>query len=497
MNNLVVLPIIIPLLSGIGLLFLHGSMRLQRQFSLFLTFLGLIASLLLGRQVWFFGTQTLQAGQWAAPFGISLVADLLAVVMLLLSGGIGTLAVLFAFRTVEVARQRMFFYPLFQFLIAGVNGAFLTGDLFNLFVFFEVLLIASYILVALGGRGFNLQEAFKYVMINSVGSALFLFGVAVVYGSTGTLNMAHLSLIVAEHGQSGPLAVAAVIFLLVFGLKGAIFPLFFWLPTAYFAPNTAVSAFFAGVLTKVGVYCILRIFTLVFNQDPGYTHTLILVLAGATMFIGVVGAVAQVDFKRILAYHSISQVGYMLMGIGIGNFWGIAGAILFMVHHSVVKSCLFFISGVSEQITGTTHLKQMGGLLSTHPGLTALFFTASMSLAGMPPLSGFFGKYLLLQAGLMDGHWLIVAVSLFVGTLTLFSMIKVLRYAFWGPQKGLRRSLGGHYGEMLAPALGLVAATVALGIWAGPALQYLALSAGELLNPQAYVEAVMAAGGKE
>ncbi|SDI35052.1 Na+/H+ antiporter subunit D [Natribacillus halophilus] len=491
MNNLIILPIVIPAIIGALLVFFAKSQKIQRFISVITMTAILFVSIWLSIDVYQNGIQVIALGDWPMPFGIPLVADMFATVMILLSSVVGIFCLFFAFRTIHPNRERFYFYPFYFFLIAGVNGTFLTGDLFNLFVFFEVTLIASYILIVHGSTAFQLRESFKYLAMNVFASMFFVVGVAYIYATTGTMNIAHIGLRVEELGQEGVLNVVAIVLLFVFAMKGALFPLYFWLPRSYTGPPAVVSALFVGLLTKIGIYAIIRVFTVIFNHEISFTHNIILILAGLTMLVGVLGAVAKYDFKSILAYHSVSQVGYMVMGLGIFTPLALAGAIYFMVHHSIVKAGLFLFSGVAEKITGTTDIKQMGGLLKTHPAFSWLFFVTAMSLAGIPPLAGFFGKFTLIVPGLSEGHYVVVAVSLIVGLLTLFSMMKIFSYSFWGRQKHSASQAKIKTRDLLVAISPFVVTTIAMGLAAEPIFSYFLDMAHELLDPSIYIESVL------
>ncbi|MFV8826761.1 Na+/H+ antiporter subunit D [Alkalihalobacterium sp. APHAB7] len=491
MNNLVILPILIPFIIGTVLILFAKKHKIQRVISGITVFALLGVSIYLAVLVYQEGIQTIELGNWQAPFGIILVADMFATMMVVLSSIVGLVCLFFAFQTISSEREKYYFYPFYFFLLTGVNGAFLTGDLFNLFVFFEVMLIASYILIVMGGTKYQLRESLKYVAINIFASILFIVGVAYIYAATGTLNMADLAVKVALLEQQGVLNVIAILFLIIFGMKGALFPLYFWLPRSYYGPPAAIAALFGGLLTKVGMYAIIRMFTLIFNHDPGFTHTIILILAGLTMFFGVLGAVSQFDFKRILSYHIISQVGYMVMGLGIFTPLAIAGAIYYIAHHIIVKAALFLFAGATQKLTGTTNLKEMGGILKTHPLLAWLFFISAISLAGIPPLSGFFSKFALILAGFEEGRYIIVTVALVVGLLTLFSMMKIFIYAFWGEQKMTEKQAKQKVGKLILPIVPLVILTIVLGFFAEPIFSYSLEVAEELLNPSIYINSVL------
>jgi multicomponent Na+:H+ antiporter subunit D len=492
MNNIVLLPVLIPFIAGTLLILFRHYPRLQRISSGIVVFLLLFSAAFLLYLVYQEGIQTIALGNWPAPFGIVLVADLFSVLMVVLSSIVGVACLFFAYQTLSPEREKYFFYPFYFFLLTGVNGSFLTGDLFNLFVFFEVMLISSFILIVMGGTKYQLRESYKYVVINMFASILFLVALALIYGLTGTLNMAHIAVQVAELEQAGVLNTAAMLLLVVFGMKGALFPLYFWLPKSYYGPPAAIAALFGGLLTKVGIYAIIRTFTLIFVHDTGFTHTVILALAGFTMFFGVLGAVSQFDFKRILSYHIISQVGYMVMGLGLFTPLALAGAIYYIAHHIIVKSALFLFAGATQKITGTTDLKKMSGLLKTHPVLAWTFLITAISLAGIPPLSGFFSKFPLILSGIEQASYAIVVVALIVGLLTLFSMMKIFIYVFWGTPS-LKKSDYEHIKmkPLLLPIMPLVALTIILGFAAEPIFSFSEVVADQIIDPSIYIDAVL------
>jgi multicomponent Na+:H+ antiporter subunit D len=356
-------------------------------------------------------------------------------------------------------------------------------------------LMASFVLLALGGERPQIEGSVKYVTLNLMSSVLFLAAVGVLYGLTGTLNMADLSQRLAAFDEPGVVSIVAMLFLVAFGIKAATFPLFFWLPASYHTPPVAVSALFAALLTKVGVYALIRVFTLLFVHDVAYTHTLILVISGLTMLTGVLGAVAQNEFRRILSFHIVSQIGYMIMGLGLFTPLALAGSVFYILHHIIVKTTLFLVSGLAYRVRGTYELKNLGGLYQDSPGIALLFLIPALSLAGMPPLSGFFGKMTLARAGLNTADYLIVAVALGVSLLTLFSMTKIWAEAFWKvppPRQEERLSgLGIPPLGMFLPTALLAMLTVAVSLGAEPVFIVASRAAEQLLNPTEYVNAVL------
>ncbi|MCS6962801.1 Na+/H+ antiporter subunit D [Thermoflexus sp.] len=486
---LLVLPLLIPLSTAvIGLLF-WSRPHLQRALAtvgaglLLASGLGLLVSVRHG------GIHTVQVGAWPAPFGITLAADLFSAIMVVLTGLIGLAAVLYSLGSMDAHRERFGYYPLVHILLLGVCGAFLTGDIFNLYVWFEVMLISSFVLMALGGERAQLEGAIKYVTLNLMSSALFLAAVGVLYGIAGTLNMADLSKTLRATPRPDLVLAPAMLLLVAFGIKAAIFPLFFWLPASYHTPPVAVSALFAGLLTKVGVYAMIRVFTLLFDHHAHSAHLIILVASGLTMVTGVLGAVAQNELRRILSFHIISQIGYMIMGLGLFTPISLAGSIFYIAHHIIVKTNLFLISGLVFQLQGSYQLKRLGGLYRKHPGLAALFLTPALSLAGMPPLSGFWAKLILVKAGLELQQYLIVAVSLMVSLLTLFSMLKIWNEAFWkaAPAEHSASLSRGTQLALFLPVLGLAAITLWIGLMPEPLFSLSEQAAQQLVDPTEYI----------
>lgn len=506
MENLLVLPVLVPFLTAITALIAWRWLWVQRAAGVAGAAALLAVSIGLLKLVREQGVQAVQMGSWPAPFGITFVADLFAAIMVVLAGIIGLAVAVYSVACMDRGRESFGYYPLLNILLMGVCGAFLTGDIFNLYVWFEVMLIASFVLLVLGGERAQMEGGIKYVTLNLLASAMFLAAVGILYGLTGTLNMADLALRVPGVSSQGLVTAAAMLFFVAFGTKAAVFPLFFWLPASYHTPPVAISAIFSGLLTKVGVYALIRVFTLVFVNDTGYTHSLVLVVSGLTMAVGVLGAVAQFEFRRILSFHIISQIGYMTMGLGLFTPLALAGSIFYIAHHIIVKTNLFLVSGVARRLSGTYELERLGGLYRRQPALSVLFLIPALSLAGVPPLSGFFAKLILLKAGLETRQYVIVAVALAVGLLTLFSMAKIWAEAFWKEPRPSSReeeeeektAAGGSLppsllvrGLYLAPVVWLATITVAIGLGAEFLFDLASIAGEQLSNPGIYIQAVM------
>lgn len=490
-----ILPLLIPLVTGIACLLAWRSPRVQRSLTVLGTAALLVAAGVLMAQVWTDGIQVLHVGGWVAPFGITLVADLLSAVMVVITAITGLAVGVYALATMDQGREHFGYHPLYHLLLMGVCGAFITGDLFNLYVWFEVLLIGSFVLLVLGNERQQVRGAISYVMINLVSSLCFLAAVGMLYGLTGTLNFADLATKIPEVEAQGLLTVVAMLFIVAFGVKAAVFPLFFWLPTSYHTPPVAVSAIFAGLLTKVGVYALMRVFTLVFTHDVGFTHTLLLWIAAATMVTGVLGAAAQQEFRKILSFHIISQIGYMILGLALFTPLALVGAVFYLVHHIIVKTNLFLVSGVAHRLTGSFALDDLGGLYKRYPWLAVLFVIPAFSLAGFPPLSGFWAKLIVIKAGLDAGAFVVVGIALAVGLLTLYSMTKIWNKAFWKPLVGDRTlaelSLVPNRALLMGPIVVLAALTLVIGLGAEGFFVLAERAADQLLDPTAYITAVL------
>ncbi len=501
MNVIPALPILVPLLGALVALVGRRSLLWQKIVGIVTSFLMVGVSALLVVKV-ADGTAplVLHTGGWAAPYGITLVVDMLAAALLLLSAVLAVTVAVYACGDLDDDRFQFGFVPLTLIMMMGVNGAFVAGDVFNLYVWFEVLLSASFVLLALGGERKQMEGSVKYVTLNLISSALFLAGIGILYGIAGTLNMAQLAQLVSEGATGGSTTLSAALFLAGFGIKAGIFPLYFWLPASYPAPPASVSAIFSGLLTKVGVYAMIRIFTLIFVDDVAFTHGLLLGLAALTMVIGVFGAASQFEIRAILSFHIISQIGYMIMGLALFTQLALAGTIFYVIHNMVAKSNLFLVGGAIQHIKGSTHLKKIGGLYKERPFLSILFLISAMSLAGVPPLSGFFAKFILIVAALRAEQWLMCGVGLFVGLLTLYSMTKIWANGFWAPQPEeappIEPISSAKLFALIFPITVLAIITICMGLGAMAVFEFSDRAALQLLDRTFYIENVLGGGMK-
>jgi multicomponent Na+:H+ antiporter subunit D len=490
MNNLIILPIIIPIIAGMIMVIFRYGVKLHRYLSIAATAIIAIVSIFLAEQVKASCIQTLQLGGWEAPFGITLVADMFALLLVFVTAIVTLCCLYYAFSSTDAERERNYFYPLSLFLIAGVNGSFLTGDIFNLFVCFEVMLVASYVLISLGGTKIQLRESVKYVLINMISSFLFLVAIAFLYAMTGTLNMAHLSMRIAEVGQGGLMTAVACLFLIVFSLKAGLF-LFFWLPNSYSAPPTAVAAIFAALLTKVGIYAIIRLFSIIFYHEPYITHLFIGVLAAATMVLGAMGAVAYWDIRRIITYNVVVGVGFILAGFASFSLVGIRGSIYYLIHDMIVKALLFLLGGTIIHLTGTSKIGDMSGLIRLHPQLGWMFFIAALSLSGIPPLSGFVGKIFITEGTFHSGYFWLGGIGLLTSLMVLYSVMKIFMNVFWGYTNFTEETEKGTMAGLVLPLSILTALTIALGLGAEGIHEYVDLAVAGLIDPNMYLNAVL------
>ena len=463
------------------------------------------------------GPVVVYVGGWQAPWGIVLVVDRLSALMLLVSALMLLGVLLFAVGQGIVDGDRetpvSIFHPTYLVLAAGLFNAFSAGDLFNMYVGFEMLLSASYVLLTLGGTGARIRAGVTYIVVSLVSSVLFLGAIALIYGATGTVTLALL----AERIPALPGDVQGILglmLLLAFSVKAAVFPLSFWLPDSYPTAPAPVTAVFAGLLTKVGVYAILRTQTLLFPSNP--FQVVLLVVAALTMLIGILGALAQADIKRLLSFTLVSHIGYLIFGIAIGTPLALAATIFYVVHHITVQTTLFLSAGLIERVGGTTSLARLGGMLKAAPVVAVLFFIGALNLGGIPPFSGFLGKFALFQAGAQLGSplaWAVIGAGAATSLLTLYALARAWNMAFWRPRREvedyespmLDRLTDDPHDDgtvvtktvsplMVGATAGLLVLTLGLTVFAGPVFAFAARAAADIEAPSDYVDAVFPNG---
>ena len=490
---LVILPIVLPLtMAGFCAVF-----WLRPAWQRWVTVVGMallaVAGITLLLTVLAEGVLSSQPGNWPAPFGISIVADPLSALAVAAASLVALAAAIYAFRGVDQNALHGGFFPLFCGLMVGVNGSFLTGDIFNLYVWFEVLVCAIGLLVV-HRAGINLDAAVKYAALNLFGTILFLTGVAFLYGAAGTLNFADLARVVPELGTSPGLTFALVLFLLAFGVKAAAFPLFFWLPIAYHTAPPVVSALFGALLTKVGIYAAMRVFMLLFEGTTGLVGEVVVWVAAITMITGAIAALIQTDLRRMLAFLIVSGMGYLMMGLALSTPEGLSAASFYLVHDIIVKGAVFLLAGVIALAAGSSDLTRIGGLIRTHPVLAVIFLGAGLSLAGLPPFSGFWAKVLVADAAFDGAKPVLGGIALGTGLISLLCVAKIWMEAFWKAAPESMRVTARLPLVMVVPAAGLVLVSLAIGIYADPLMEMTRAAGAGLADPSAYIEAVMGRG---
>ena len=498
MNWLIAIPVLLPLLgAGITLAF-SNYRRVQWLISVTI----LTISLSVAAALVFLvndGPLGFDVGEWAAPVGITLVADRLSALMLVVSVAV-TLAVLIyslaqGVEDGEEAAPTAVYHPAYLILSAGVSNAFLTGDLFNLFVGFEMLLAASFVLITMGGTRARIRSGTVYVVVSMLSSMIFLIAIAMTYAATGTLSFAHLATRLQEIDPGVSLALQSML-LVAFGIKAALFPLHAWLPDSYPTAPAPVTAVFAGLLTKVGVYAIIRTQVLLFPQ--GRLDEVLSWLAILTMVIGILGAVTQRDIKRMLSFTLVSHIGFMIWGISISTEAGLAATIYYVVHHITVQTALFLVAGLIERHGGTTSLQKLGSLAKSAPVIAAFYLIPALGLAGIPPMTGFLGKVGLIASSAESGQsidWWMIGAGLVTSLLTLYAVLRAWNLAFWQePEEELEyRSIPlGMYGA----AGSLVVMSLAIAAFAGPIYSYAERAAIDLERRGPYIVAVLPDGSR-
>jgi multicomponent Na+:H+ antiporter subunit D len=502
--SLAPLAVVLPIFGAALAFVLLRQERAQRTATISVLALTLVLECVLLASVWDGGTSAVTIGGWLPPFGITMVVDQFSSLMLVISTTVSLAVLVYATGQGMADGDKdgpiSVFHPSYMILVAGVSNAFLAGDLFNLYVGFEILLTASYVLMTLGGTGPRIRAGVTYVVVSVVSSLLFLIAIAMVYGATGTVNMADLAVKLGQL-DPGTRTLLHSMLLVAFGIKAAVFPLSFWLPDSYPTAPAPVTAVFAGLLTKVGVYAIIRTETLLFPGDT--LNAPLMVVALATMVVGILGAIAQTDIKRLLSFTLVGHIGYMVFGAALSSVLGLAAAVYYVVHHITVQTSLFLVAGLVERRAGSSSIDRLGGLAKLSPLLALLYFLPAMNLSGIPPLSGFLGKLGLLQAGVQQGTPLalvLVAAGVVVSLLTLLAMARVWSRAFWrrpedaeAPDRALLAPAAANAlpKSMVGATAGLVAVGLALTVFAGPLFRFSAQSAQEMLDRTGYISAVL------
>lgn len=497
--NVIILPVALHLLTSILLLLAWGKVRPQKIISVLGSVLGVFLAVYLFYQVYAHGTFVMQAGNWQAPFGITFVADLFAITLVVLTALAGFAVSLFSTAGIGPSRIKFGFFPVLHFLLMGLNGAFLAGDIFNLYVWFEIIIIASFVLLTIGSERIQLKGATNYVVTNLISSVIFLTGIAVLYGLTGSLNMADLSIKIGEVENRVLVHITGIFFFIGFGIKSAIFPLYFWLPSSYHTPPSSVAAIFGGLLTKVGVYALLRVFTLIFEVDA-FWQQLFMWIAIITLVVGGLGALVQGQFRKMLSFLIVCHIGFMIAGLALHTEGGITGAVFYLIHDILVKTNIFLVGGLIYLFAGTFELKKAGGLYAERPIFAIIAFLVMFSLVGIPPLSGFWPKLFLLESAWEKGFYTLLAAIILASFLTLFVFGKVWSEVFWkskpldnpGPlprRLEIWKSGGGR--ALIVPVIFLLIFSLYVGIGAENIIKVADRITYELMHPEIYVQRVL------
>lgn len=500
-NNVIILPVLTHMATAILQIFFWQMVTVQRIISIIGNVITLLLSWRLLHTVWDSGTQIMQAGGWKAPFGIVFVADTFSATMVLLTAIAGIAVCIFSTVGISKSRMEYGYFPILHFLLMGLNGAFLTGDIFNLYVWFEIVIISSFVLMTLGGKKPQMEGAIKYVAMNLVSSAIFLTAIGILYGMTGSLNMADVSQKIAMIQNRGLVNVTALLFFVGFGIKSAIFPLYFWLPSSYHTPPPAIAAIFGGLLTKMGVYALLRTFTLIFIPDD-FNATVFIWIAIATMLTGAFGAVNKQSIRRLFSYLIVCHIGYMIIGIGLYTEIALAGAIFYLIHDIIVKTNIFLLSGLIYRIRGSTDMRRLGGLYKDYPGISLLIAIVFFSLVGIPPLSGFWPKINLIQASLEAQSYVLLGAILVASFVTLYVMARAWSETVWKdlprPESDTPNDFDAlpSYKRILlvTPVAGLTLVSLYIGFRAEKIMQLANRIAGEMMDTTYYINAVLGNG---
>jgi len=496
-DNQIIATVLVHLFTAIIQLGFWRKTVPQRVLSIGGSFISLIFAVKLFTKVFNGDILIMHAANWEAPFGIVFVADLLSSTLVLLTA-IAALAVSI-FSATGIGRQRILYgyFPIFHFLVMGLNGAFLTGDIFNLYVFYEVIIISSFVLMTLGGRKAQLEGAVKYMAMNILASTFFLTGIGLLYGISGSLNMADLALIVPKIENRAIVDITATFFLIGFGIKSAIFPLYFWLTSSYHTPPSAVAAIFGGLLTKVGIYALFRVFTLIFIPNE-FIRDLLLVLSILTILTGAFGALIKTNVRRLFSYLIVCHIGFMIGGLGMYSKLAILGAVFYLIHDIMVKTNLFLIAGLIRQMRGSMDMKKLGGLYAEYPKISLLMAIVLFSLAGIPPLSGFWPKIYLLQGAFENAHYFYAGALILGSFITLFVIAKFWSEVFWKKspdpdtiEDKFKDLIGIRKIALILPICILAASSLYIGLNAEIIIQVADRISSEMLNTTPYIQAVL------
>lgn len=497
MTNFILAPIFVHMITAILLLFFWQKVQAQKIISIIGNVIAFATCVML-----FVAAQDnfliVHAGGWRAPFGITFVADTLSSIMVLLTGIVSLTVGIYSTVALNVSRIKFGYFFIFHFLIMGLMGVFLTGDIFNLYVWFEVVIISSFVLLTLGGKKMQMEGAVKYVTMNMLASVIFLTAIGILYGITGTLNMADLAVKITRVENTGLVSVTALLFFAGFGIKSAVFPLYFWLPSSYHTPPSAIAAIFGGLLTKMGIYAMIRVFTLIFKPDE-FILNVFIGIAIMTMITGALGTINKRSIRRMMSYLIVCHIGYLIAGMGLYTELAFVGLIFYLIHDMIIKSNLFMITGVIQKIRETIDLQRLGGLYKDYPKLSFIIALALFSLVGIPPFSGFWPKIYLFSEAFKAKEYVLLGTIIFASFITLFVVARMWSEVFWKPSpKPLTEEID-HFAQLnlhkkfalIFPICILTFVSLYIGFGAQTIIDLAHKTAYELMNPSFYIDAVL------
>ena len=497
-TNFILAPILTHLFTAIILLFFWQKVKAQRIISIIGNVVAFIQCIRLFEMTLENDFLILQAGNWQAPFGITFVSDTLSAIMVLLTAIVSLAVGIYSTASLNESRIRFGYFFTYHFLIMGLLGSFLTGDIFNLYVWFEVVIISSFVMLTVGGKKMQMEGAIKYVTMNMLASTIFLTAIGILYGITGSLNIADLAIKVGEVENKGLVTVTSLLFFIGFGIKASVFPLYFWLPSAYHTPPSAIAAVFGGLLTKMGVYAMFRVFTIIFQPDH-FTLVLFSVIAVLTMLTGALGTINKRSIRRMLSYLIVCHIGYLIAGLSLFTELAFVAVIFYLIHDVIVKSNVFMITGVIFKIRETVDMSRLGGLLKDYPKFSLVVAVVLFSLVGIPPLSGFWPKIYLFQEAFKAENFPLLIMLILSSFVTLFVIARLWSEVFWKDSPKPITEEMDHFAEfslpgkiaLITPIVGLALVSLFIGLNASSVFKVAEKAAYEMKNPSVYIDAVL------
>ena len=497
-TNFILAPILAHMLTAILLVFFWRNIAAQRIISITGNLIAFLLCIRLFNATEEYNYLIVQVGSWEAPFGVIFVSDTLSSIMVILTSIVSLAVGIFSTVGLNPSRIKYGYFVFFHFLVMGLLGAFLTGDIFNLYVWFEVVIISSFILLTLGGKKMQMEGAIKYVTMNMLASVVFLTAIGILYGITGTLNLADLAVKIKSIQNPGLVSVTALLFFAGFGIKSAIFPLYFWLPSSYHTPPSAIAAIFGGLLTKMGIYAMIRTFTLIFQPDE-FMQNVIIIIAILTLITGALGSINKRSVRRLISYLIVCHIGYLIAGIGLYTEIAFVGVIFYLIHDVIVKSNLLMMTGIIQKIRNTIDMTRLGGLYSDYPKISIVIAIAMFSLVGIPPLSGFWPKIQFFGEALETKHYILLGAIIFASFVTLYVMAKMWSEVFWKESPKPLTEETDRFANLtmikkialIAPITALSFVSLYIGLNAEGIYEIAQKTAEELMNPDLYIDAVL------